>query len=397
MKSLPWVWGSNNSAAWAVYLYLISFSLPLSVDVGLLALFFLGGHAVLTSHGHFPVTVIVALGFLASIVAMGTVISVDPQRSLQLSLALLPAAVICLLVSGCFRQPDINLLYHVLAVFTIATGGWLLIVALCHPDDMPEAWIGYSRLTAFRVPNDVVIFPVFLPFFLVLWRLCPGDNGKWLALTAILIAMIITVLYRSRLSVLVAGITISAFYLGLGERRRLMRILSLALVGVLLIDVLTGLHLVSKLSTLATASSRLPLWLAAWQMFLDAPWTGHGVGSFLHSYRIYMQSLPVWVVVDSRVTPWAHNLYLEILAELGVGGLLAFACFFGFPWRLWKDGMKMQGQKKLLNSALMSAFVGFCVGGFLEFSLWRQWVGLTFLLLVGCIAWQNNHNWEERQ
>ncbi len=387
-----------TSAAWAVYLYLLSFVLPslLSLDVGLLALFILGGHAVLRLPCRIPVAVILPLVFFVSMVVMGNVVTTDPHRSLHLSLALLPAVVICLLVSGYFRDQDMVRLCYVLTAFVIGVGGWLTGMAVCHPSEQPAKWIEISCLTAFRVPNDIVIFQIFLPFPLVLWRLGPGRGAKWLALAAISIAMILAVLFRSRLALLVSGITVSLFYLELGEKRPLMKTLMLILGGAFLVDTLTGLHLTSKFSSLASASSRVPLWLAAWRMFLEAPWTGHGVGGFLSLYRYYLHPLPAGVVIDPRVTPWAHNIYLEVLAELGLGGLLAFLSLFVFPLKRWKDGRKMQEPEKVLNAAFVAAFAGFCASGVLELSLWRQWVGLTFLLLVGCMGWKNNQNREEK-
>ncbi len=70
---------------------------------------------------------------------------------------------------------------------------------------------------------------------------------------------------------------------------------------------------------------RIPLWIAAWNMFLDAPLLGQGPAAFalLSDQYISELSLPSWVVRDGRHMPWVHNLYLEGLADGGLLGLIA--------------------------------------------------------------------------
>ncbi len=395
MKAFPERIKRFDAAGWAVCGYLLGFTLPLPLDAALLFLAALGGYAVLTVPARHSPSLLLVLAGLALVLALGNAVSPDPRRSLNLSLALLPAAAVCLLVAGYFRFPGMIRLCWTMTGFTIVVAGWLLLVAAAHPGRPPSEWIGLSRLTAFKVPNDVVILAVFLPFSLALWRLYRAGKGRWAVPLAVMLVLAVAVLYRSRLSLLVVATVVTVFHFGLGEARRLGRMLLLAVSGSFLVDALAGFQLAEKFRSLATAGTRLPLWIAAWRMFLDAPWTGHGVGSFRLLYRFHLQPLPEWIVVDPRLTPWAHNIFLELLAELGVGGLLAFALFFGFPLRLWRSVREERGREKPVDLALIAAFAGFCVAGMVELSLWRQWVGLTFLLLVGCIARQNNQNREE--
>lgn len=396
MKAFPAEGKRFDAAGWAVCGYLLGFTLPLPLDAALLFLAALGGYAVLTVPARYSPSLLLVLAGLALVLALGNAVSADPRRSLNLSLALLPAAAVCLLVAGYFRFPDMIRLCWTMTGFTIAVAGWLLLVAATHPGCPPSEWIGLSRLTAFKVPNDVVILQIFLPFSLALWRLDRVRRGRWAVPVAVMMALAVAVLYRSRLSLLVAATGVTVFYWGLGDRRRLGKMLLWGIPALVLVDALTGFQLAEKFRSLTTAGTRLPLWIAAWRMFLEAPWTGHGVGSFRLLYRFHLQPLPEWIVVDPRITPWAHNIFLELLAELGVGGLLAFTLFFGFPLGLWRSIRGEEKRKKPLDIALIAAFAGFCVAGMVELSLWRQWVGLTFLLLVGCIARQNNQNREEK-
>ncbi len=379
---------------WAVGIYWFTFSLPLPLDLGLLVLAGLGCYSAVRLSVRIVPGMLVCLALLVGVVFMGNVLSIDGHRSWNLSLGLFPAVVVALLVSGYFRRSDLTGLIHILSAFTILVGGWLLTVAAVHPDMSPEAWIAVSALTAFKVPNDVALFPIFFPLFLGLWRTENRLAVRVPTLIAIVITLVLGVVYRSRLAMLVSLVSAALFYWHADTGKRFVSKLVLFLAMILVVDAITGFHALEKLRHPLSAATRLPLWIAAWRMFLDAPWHGHGVGSFRLLYQAYLQPLPDWVSVDSRLIPWSHNLYLELLAELGLPGILAFMAFFYFPLRAWLLSRRQGESQRILTHAFLCAFGGFCLGGFFEFSLWRQWVGLTFLFLVACMVSITNKNLE---
>ena len=94
----------------------------------------------------------------------------------------------------------------------------------------------------------------------------------------------------------------------------------------LVVDALVGFRFVHKALQDWQGNGRLPLWAAALAMFHDAPLLGQGPNSYVLHYRTYLAALhfPTWMEIDPRVTPWAHNLYVELLAEQGFVGLGAF-------------------------------------------------------------------------
>jgi O-antigen ligase len=65
----------------------------------------------------------------------------------------------------------------------------------------------------------------------------------------------------------------------------------------------------------------------AWHMFLDRPLTGVGAGNYTVHYRPYTEETgSVVLEYDEFDRPhYPHNLYLEIAAETGLPGLIAFA------------------------------------------------------------------------
>ena len=61
------------------------------------------------------------------------------------------------------------------------------------------------------------------------------------------------------------------------------------------------------------------LWSAAWHMFLQAPWLGHGLREYAHQYFQINPHLPPRAVGGFH--DHAHNLPLHVMAEFGIVGL----------------------------------------------------------------------------
>ncbi|MCS7246122.1 MAG: O-antigen ligase family protein [Thermomicrobium sp.] len=64
---------------------------------------------------------------------------------------------------------------------------------------------------------------------------------------------------------------------------------------------------------------RMVHWQAAWDMFLDHPWTGVGAGNFSVAFPDYSHH-PLFRIARGH----AHNYYLHVLAELGIPGFVSY-------------------------------------------------------------------------
>ncbi len=73
---------------------------------------------------------------------------------------------------------------------------------------------------------------------------------------------------------------------------------------------------------------RLAFWRAAADMWRDRPWLGIGIGNYQVAYPRF--SLPKWRMALGH----AHNYYLNIAAETGLVGLLAYLVLWGTA--LWQ-------------------------------------------------------------
>ncbi len=126
-------------------------------------------------------------------------------------------------------------------------------------------------------------------------------------------------------------------------------------------------------------TSRAVLWQAAVRMWIDRPLLGHGPNNFRHLYGPYIGQSE-W---DARIH--ANNLYLELLADNGLLGALAFA------WLLFAIGQRLGPQifqsevvgRRLWAAGLGAAFLAFLVHGFLDYFFEFHAISLLFWTLTG--------------
>jgi O-antigen ligase len=81
----------------------------------------------------------------------------------------------------------------------------------------------------------------------------------------------------------------------------------------------------------SSSSGRNDIWTVAWRMVKAYPLNGVGVGNFTNSsvhYLLQPGALPSSKYIVDRPEV-AHNVYLQILAEMGVVGLVLFLCLVG--------------------------------------------------------------------
>ncbi|MFN8413460.1 MAG: O-antigen ligase family protein [Anaerolineales bacterium] len=124
--------------------------------------------------------------------------------------------------------------------------------------------------------------------------------------------------------------------------------------------------------------------IVAFRMFMDNPITGAGMGNYNSKYQQYSRQLGL----DFRaVDRSAHSLYLEILAERGILGVISFFTLLYYTFISLRDAEKFFSKNKMgelsnLTSAMMISLVAYFVTAtFLHDALIRY-----FWLLMG-IAW----------
>ncbi len=135
----------------------------------------------------------------------------------------------------------------------------------------------------------------------------------------------------------------------------------------------------------ALAYSRVLLWKSAWQMFLAHPWLGAGPGAFSDVYPKYRDS-SLWLYA----TPFAHNEYLQILAE---AGLLGLASFLWLAAVLLKEGVSQayaarpaEAGQGWLGLSLLACLVAGFVQALVEFNFHPLALAVSYTVLAGLLV-----------
>lgn len=374
------------------YLYIAGVTLPYGKNIPLLVLALLVVLATIrgeTQHrflAHVPLVVPVCLFLLAT--GVSTVLSVNVGYSVRGDIGLLPALVLFFLLAG--HGDDLRESRRLCLVFTTVAFGLACMVLWAGWQSQgvaPQVWVRAIGSPFLTVPNDVTSLALIAPLALGIFYREPRSWEGFLAAAALLMSIGAVVLLQSRVATL-------TMLVSLGCAATLLRPWfgficgCAALFIILLVDSLLGFPLVAKFGQLWDA--RLSLWFVAWSLFLDAPVFGNGPHTFGLLYRSRLQELPMpaWLTLDAHANvPWAHNLYLGILAEQGMIGLAAlvflFACGFTLAWRTYRTN---SGERQIFAAGAFAGLVGVCLAALFELTLIREWVGIVLFSLFGLIS-----------
>lgn len=381
--------------------YLIGATLPLTVpfDLPLAFLVVLTTLAVLAGRNELTLArspaVLGVLGFAATRLASALVVSHAPGNVQSLA-PLLPALLLFVVLSEWVETRHVAAVCVCLTIAGFVLATTLLATSWLSASTDADAWALAVASPMLVVKNDVTVVAILAPLALALaslrlHRLVPvaviGFFGALLAVIAVV---------RSRTALLTTVVAVVTFVALTGRwpssgRARVRCIV--AGVGVLVaafaVDALVGFRFVHKLVHDWQGSGRLALWAAALAMFGDAPLLGHGPGSYGVHYRAYLDALhlPSWIDVDPRLTSWAHNLYLELLAEQGVVGLVAFLAL-GVMGLAMVNRMRARPPDNLQHcgAAVGAGFIALLVAAFLELSFLRAWVTILLFTLLGLLT-----------
>lgn len=211
-------------------------------------------------------------------------------------------------------------------------------------------------------------------------------------------AVLLATLARGSIIALACAVLVTAL-LTAGDRRRAVMALAgvgaaLAAVGALsgrfarLAEIPSALGDIERLNQLL--NSRLQFMLAAWNMFLERPVFGHGYGTFAGRWSDYAPAriLNPWTI---GVPFAAHSTYLQILAELGVVGLVSYVVPIGMSLTaaIRATVNTRPGRSRACFSAVLCALLVFVLHGTLDNSGWHDrvfWALLALGVVVGRLA-----------
>lgn len=132
--------------------------------------------------------------------------------------------------------------------------------------------------------------------------------------------------------------------------------------------------------------TRIPLWVAAWNLWTEDIFFGHGAYSFVKLYqkKIEPSMLAACSLVDKRLTPWPHNLYLEVLSNYGLVGAIPFFLLVFWMLKTSYQSTKMADDSiRPIAIGNFVAIIGFVLAGFVELTFLRYWVVVLMFAIFG--------------
>ena len=377
---------------YSVILYLISLSLPLYSNIFMIILsiggIFGGIFCINRISLSSPILIAILAFMLSGIISSFT--SVNFNRTFLLSLSFLPALLIFFLIAELFEAETAHLILKSFCLISLIISVTALRTFCMSENTDPSVWIHEIGNPYLLVPNDLILLPILIPFLLVIIHSNPASFFGILSVLTIILNVAVITIFQSRGCMILSIMSICCFGL-IYQSRYILPIVVIIIVLIIVIDCMRGFLFISKLG--GVWHSRIPAWIAAWSMFTDSPLIGHGPRSFGELYAEYQLklSLPEWLVVDRRIMPWAHNLYLETLAEQGIIGLTIFMLMIKHILSSIFVLLKSSSEYiNLLGKSVFSSLIIILVGNMFELSFIRHWFVIFFFVIISFIVTLSN-------
>jgi putative inorganic carbon (HCO3(-)) transporter len=218
-----------------------------------------------------------------------------------------------------------------------------------------------------------------------------GQPGRTLWLIALIIVGGLLVLTQSRSALL--GVALAAAVL-LGVRSRLMRWLAIAglvagLVAIFIIgpsslgDALSGNGNTTASSGSLNFAEREEVWSRAIYAIQDFPFTGVGLGHFETVARLLY---PFFLAGPDAQVTHAHDIYLEMAVDFGVGGLVAFAAMLvATAISVFRSYRRLADPARLTLLCLASGLLAYQVFGLTDAIPLGTRVSFEWWLLLGLV------------
>jgi len=220
-----------------------------------------------------------------------------------------------------------------------------------------------GRDTPFWQSLLVIFAGIFIGAMLVLTQ----SRGAWMGV-ALALGLLVILRWR-RWGLLAGGIAAGALVGG-------MQYMSL--------DWKTVLDSLSSIGAASDFEGRMDIWSRAVYMLQDFPFTGVGMGTFGPVADLLY---PFFLTAPGQVVH-AHNLFLQIGADLGIPGLIAWlACWLGVIWMGWR--VYRQADAGLLRAAgvgVLLSQVVIAVHGIFDAVVWGQIRAAPLLWLVWALG-----------
>ena len=208
---------------------------------------------------------------------------------------------------------------------------------------------------------------------------------------------LLTTASRGALVGLVVALLIAPLFVGRGRRGAAVVLTALAVAGAgsYLVAVAPASSIERITEADATGTGRTEIWLLGWRMIQDKPFAGVGADNYGNSTIHYLLqpgglTRSEFFVDENKV---AHNVYLQVVAELGIVGLVLFAVVIAFALlTLLRAARRFEqlGDRPmdLLSRGLFLALCGHLAAWTFSSDIYskQMWLLLALAVAIGAIA-----------
>jgi O-antigen ligase len=231
------------------------------------------------------------------------------------------------------------------------------------------------------------IFAVVLGFYFMQGKRPPWEK-TYCAACLVLTNVAIT-LCASRGAFL--GLAAAALLIVWSSKRR---VRNLILMSVLVLPLslalpISPLHrLLNPTQDYGSTQAHLEAWKAGLRMIEAHPVAGVGLGNFKPLMPLYM---PVTPGTRVDVDTLAHNMFIEVAAELGLPALMIFLAMFWFTYRTLRKLRRSSSTHSLIRqtaAALQAGLLGFAVAGSFVSAEYQKtsWMGFALMFCLMPLA-----------
>jgi len=371
-----------------VFLYILSLSLPAGLNIAVVFASISGVLVAVSGYvNRFSLPLVLPIAIFVILSFLSILISIHPPSSLSLTLPLIPAILIYFLIVELFNVNHIRLLYLAFSIVAIIISITVLVAFLKSPTPYQNDWIIAAKHPLLIVPNDLIFISLIAPLSVSLVYQKPRSLISIVAIISILLSVSVIVIFQSRGALLTLLFSVTCVA-GLLWPRNLKAFAILTVLLILLVSLAIGvdvMHNYALFNKFAKGgmSGRSSGWLITWHMFLDAPLLGHGIHTFWLLLKTYSEAINV----PTGGMSWAHNLYVETLAEQGIVGFTSLiAVLLNSLWVSWKTTKAQLQDVRILSVGALAAMLGFCLAAISEITFIRYWCVTMFFSLLAIIS-----------
>lgn len=162
------------------------------------------------------------------------------------------------------------------------------------------------------------------------------------------------------------------------------RLVALGIIGMMFVPMVLPESIINRFTSIgnmgdSSTSYRVHIWLGTLRMLKDYWWNGVGLGegAFNNIYPFY--------AYNATTAHHSHNLYLQIIVESGIGGLLTFIAGMAISLKKMLVGY-IVGKKSMygiLCAAIIAGLLGCLLQGMFDYLWYNYRVFAIFWMVIG--------------